>query len=253
MPPGRGHDDDAERHVDEKHRAPAETGEIERHQQTAEQEARRARKAEHDAVDAEGAAARFIGEQEMHGRQHLRHHQRRGGALRQPRHDQFSAGLRQPAPQRRQREAEHAGEEDVLRAVDVAEPAAGDDQRRIADQVDRDDGFDLRRRSRAVRPRWSGIATLTMKASTPNMNCAATTIASTPPAARQIDWFCDGLMHLRASLRRFVCAHNSQIGVIARDYLRGRTLPLWPDCCMAVPAGFAGLGSTSGCTTTTCS
>jgi hypothetical protein len=53
--------------------------------------------------------------------------------------------LRQPAPQRGDREAEHARDEDVFGAVDVAEPAAGDDQRRIGDQIDRDDRFDLRR------------------------------------------------------------------------------------------------------------
>ena len=86
----------------------------------------------------------------MQGRQHLRHHQRCGRALRQPRDDQLRARLRQPAPQRGHREAEHAGQEDILRAVDVAEPAAGDDQRGVGDQIDRDDGLDLRRRRMQV-------------------------------------------------------------------------------------------------------
>ena len=95
----------AKRHVDEKHRAPAEPREIERHQHAAEQEAGRARQPEHDAVDAEGAAARGIRKQQMKGGKHLRHHQRRGRALRQPRRDQFGSGLRQPAPQRGDGEA----------------------------------------------------------------------------------------------------------------------------------------------------
>ncbi len=100
-PPGRGHDDQAERHVDEEHRAPAQPGEIRRHQNAAEQKAGRTRKAKHHAVNAEGTAARRIGKQQMKGGEHLRHHQRRGRALRQPREDQLGSGLRQPAPQRR--------------------------------------------------------------------------------------------------------------------------------------------------------
>lgn len=40
--------------------------------------------------------------------------------------------------------AEHAGQEYILGAVDVAEPAAGDHQRRIGDQIDGDHGLDLR-------------------------------------------------------------------------------------------------------------
>ena len=80
----------------------------------------------------------------MKGGQHLRHHQRRRRALRQPCRDQFRAGLRQPAPQRGDGEAGDARYEHVPRAVDIAEPAAGDDQRGIGDQVDRDHSLDLR-------------------------------------------------------------------------------------------------------------
>ena len=68
---------------------------------------------QHDAVNAESAAPRVVGKQEMNGGEHLRHHQRRGGALRQPRHNEFWTGLRQPAPQRGQRETEHTGDEHV--------------------------------------------------------------------------------------------------------------------------------------------
>ena len=98
-----------------------------------------------DAVNAEGAAARGIGKQQMQRGEHLRHHQRRGGALRQSRNDQFRTGLRQPAPQRRQREAEHAGQKDTLDAVDIAKPAAGHHQRGIGNEIDRDHSLDLRR------------------------------------------------------------------------------------------------------------
>lgn len=66
-------------------------GEIERDEKPAEQEARGARKPEHNAVDGKGAVALTVGEQQMQRRQHLRHHQRGGGALRQPRDDQLRA------------------------------------------------------------------------------------------------------------------------------------------------------------------
>jgi hypothetical protein len=42
-PPGSKHDDQAERQVDEKHRAPAQSRQIRRHQHAAEQKAGRAR------------------------------------------------------------------------------------------------------------------------------------------------------------------------------------------------------------------
>jgi hypothetical protein len=80
------------------HRAPAKPGEIGGHQQAAEREARRPRKTQHDAINAERAAARRIGKLQMNGRKHLRHHHRSGRALRQPRGDQFRSGSRQCAP-----------------------------------------------------------------------------------------------------------------------------------------------------------
>jgi hypothetical protein len=48
-------------------------------------------------------------------------------------------------PQRRHGETEHARQKHVPGAVDIAEPDAGDHQRRIGNQVDRDHGLDLRR------------------------------------------------------------------------------------------------------------
>jgi hypothetical protein len=138
-------DEQTERHVDQEHHAPAEACEIERHQYAAKGKTGSTRKAKHDTVNTEGAAAGFIGEQQMQCRKHLRHHQRRGRALRQPRRDQLRAGLGQGAPQRRRGEAEHAGDENALGAVDVAEPAAGDDQRRVSNEIKRDHRFDLRR------------------------------------------------------------------------------------------------------------
>jgi hypothetical protein len=52
-------DGDAERHVDKKYCAPAEPGQIERDHNAAECEAGRTGEAQHDAVDAEGAANQF--------------------------------------------------------------------------------------------------------------------------------------------------------------------------------------------------
>jgi len=77
--------------------------------------------------------------------EHLRHHLRRSRALHQPRDDQFRARPRQSAPQRGDDEAGYTRNEHVPGAVDVAEPAAGDDERRIGDQINRDHGLDLRR------------------------------------------------------------------------------------------------------------
>jgi hypothetical protein len=82
--------------------------EIKSDQDAAEQEACGAGQPEHDAVDTEGTGARGIREQQMNGGKHLRHHQRRRRALRQPRCDQFRAGLRQPTPQRGDGEARDA-------------------------------------------------------------------------------------------------------------------------------------------------
>jgi hypothetical protein len=103
-----GDDEHSERHIDEEHRAPAEPRQIKRDQNAAEQEACGAGQPEHDAVDAEGAGPRAIRKQQMKGGKHLRHHQRRRRALRQPCRDQFGAGLRQSAPQRGDGEARDA-------------------------------------------------------------------------------------------------------------------------------------------------
>src|SRR5690242_16619146 len=82
-----------------------------------------------------------------------------------------------------------------------------------------------------------GIATLTMKASTPNMNCAATTVASThhrraTSASGLTIWcMCGRLVGnlLHPTFKDF--GHP-------RDYLRGnQSRDLWPDCCMARRAG----------------
>jgi hypothetical protein len=55
-----GRSDRAEWHVDEKHRTPAETKHVHRHQHTAKQEAGGAAKAKHDAVDGERLRPRVI-------------------------------------------------------------------------------------------------------------------------------------------------------------------------------------------------
>jgi len=45
--------------------------------------------------------------------------------------------LREATPKRRDGEAEDAAQEHILDAVDVTEPAAGDHQRCVGDEVDR--------------------------------------------------------------------------------------------------------------------
>jgi hypothetical protein len=135
----------------------------------------------------------------MQRRKHLRHHQRRGRALRQPRDDQFRPRLREAAPERGQGEAEQAGQEHALRAVDVAEPAAGHDQRGIGDQVDRDDGFDLGRRGLQV-DRNRGNGDVDHEGIDAEHELGGHDDCEDPPAAGRISLFCDDLMHWRTDL-----------------------------------------------------
>src|SRR5882672_5793159 len=76
-----------------------------------------------------------------------------------------------------------------------------------------------------------GIATLTMNASTPNMNCAATTVASTHQR-RESTWaetiWCMGRRLVGNLLRWTLTGFRYR-----SDYLRGKHFRwLWPDCCM---------------------
>src|ERR1700710_2711847 len=79
-----------------------------------------------------------------------------------------------------------------------------------------------------------GIATLTMKASTPNMNCAATTIASTHQR-REVSsgvetiWCIGSGLDSGNRVRRMIPAFGHGC-----DYLAGKDRHgFWPDCCMA--------------------
>ena len=132
----------------------------------------------------------------MQGGKHLRHHQRCGRALREPRRDQFGPGLRQPAPQRGRSEAEHAGNENNLGAVDVAEPAAGDDQRGIGDQVDRDHRFDLRR-ARMQFDRNGRDRDIDDEGVDPEHELRRDDDREHPPAARRIERGRNELMHAK--------------------------------------------------------
>jgi hypothetical protein len=72
-----------------------------------------------------GASA-AVREQGVDGRQHLRHHQRRRGALRDAGGDELPRRLRHSAQRRGQREAGDADEEHALASVDIAQPPSGD-------------------------------------------------------------------------------------------------------------------------------
>src|SRR5713101_1176399 len=81
-----------------------------------------------------------------------------------------------------------------------------------------------------------GIATLTMKASTPNMNCAATTIASThqrrevSTGSKTIRCMPGRPVRILLQAQATDCGHPG-------DYLGGQGfLGIWPDCCMAIEA-----------------
>src|SRR6266403_146078 len=81
-----------------------------------------------------------------------------------------------------------------------------------------------------------GIATLTMKASTPNMNCAATTIASTHQRREESTGFETIWCMLGGPVRNPLHAQATDSGHPG-DYLAGeQSLGVWPDCCMGIGA-----------------
>ncbi|MGY4499955.1 hypothetical protein ACVWYH_003886 [Bradyrhizobium sp. GM24.11] len=78
--------------------------------------------------------------------------------------------------------------------MDVAEATAGDDQRRIGDQIDRDDGFDLRRRRMQV-DRDGGNRDVHDEGVDAEHELRGDDDREHPPAAGRIERLCDGLMH----------------------------------------------------------
>jgi hypothetical protein len=73
----------------------------------------------------------------------LRNHQARRGALEEPGGDEHLWVRREAAQRRGEREATHADDEDPLAPVDVAEPAAGDQDGGEREHVARHDPLDL--------------------------------------------------------------------------------------------------------------
>jgi hypothetical protein len=145
QPQRREHQQRADRSVDKEDRTPAEPGQIERHQPAADDETDGPAEPERNPENRKRAAAAFVGEQAVDRGEHLRHHQRGGEALGETRQDQRSSGRRETAGKRRCDKTDEPDQEQAPRPIHVAEPAAGDDHRRISDLIDRDHALDLRR------------------------------------------------------------------------------------------------------------
>ena len=91
------------------------------------------------AVEAEGADAGRAGVGALDDAEHLRHHQRRPGALQQAARDQRAGRRGEAAQQRRDGEAGEPGLKRPAVAVGVAEAGAGDEEDRVGDGVAGDD------------------------------------------------------------------------------------------------------------------
>lgn len=129
--------DEPERQVHQEDRAPPEPGDE--------------RRAEHlpgdggdpdaDAEHPEGALPVSAREECLDGREHLRHHHRRGETLRQPREHQQHRGGRGPACGRGQGERRHAADEQPLAPPRVAEPTERDEATGVRRRIAGDEQF----------------------------------------------------------------------------------------------------------------
>jgi hypothetical protein len=85
------------------------------------------------------------------GREQLRDHRRRGGALGDAGGDELARGLREAGGEARRAEHGDAGEEDPLAPEQVAEAAGDDQQRGEGEHVGRDHPLELARARPEVR------------------------------------------------------------------------------------------------------
>ena len=133
----------ADRHVDEKDRLPSPPKGMRRDQYAAEHLAADVRQAKGSAIEAERAP--LLGRREEHAdrSEHLRRHRRRCQALEDSRRDEKGRGRRDPAQQRRDREAGDAEQEQAPPAEQVPQPPAGDQEYGVGRGVSGDDELHL--------------------------------------------------------------------------------------------------------------
>jgi hypothetical protein len=109
--------------VDQENPAPAEAEEVECDQAAAEHRADDDGQPGHGPGKAEGGGALVLGEARVNDGQHLRHHQRGAGTLKQPPGDQRGAVRCQATQRRGKREQPDPGEKDLAVAEKIAETA----------------------------------------------------------------------------------------------------------------------------------
>src|SRR5215469_11802464 len=129
--------------VDGEHGAPVPAEDVGADQHAAQQQAQGGGHAAGRAVHAEHRTAFLAGEDGPVGRQHLWHHDRRGGALDRAGGDQHTRVRGQGAGQAGQPEPGDPGQEQLLAAEQVTQAARGDQGDRERQQIGRDHPFQL--------------------------------------------------------------------------------------------------------------
>jgi hypothetical protein len=150
MARGGGDHGRADRRVDEEDRAPPGARQVERDEPAAGDLADHRARRERERVQADGASALGAREAQLDAGQRLGEHQRGAGALQDARADEHRRRRRQAAEHGRGGEDRHAEYEDPPVAVGLAEPCAGDQQRREGDHVAADDELERRARGAEV-------------------------------------------------------------------------------------------------------
>src|SRR5262249_23226812 len=130
-------------YVDKEDGPPAQAEQVGLDEQPAQDDARERGGAVDDAEDGEGPAALVGREGDLDEGQDLREQQGRGRPLEQPGGDERGGAQGKAAQGRGQGEPGDPDQEDALAAVDVAEPAAGDQAEGVGQAVAGDDQLDL--------------------------------------------------------------------------------------------------------------
>ncbi len=137
VPLGQQQTSQADGHVHQEDRAPAEAVNVGRNQQPAEHLAEDRRESACCTVPAERPGPALTGGRSLDGGEDLRHHHRRRRALRDAPDDEEGGSRRESAGQRGEREGRHAQQEQALAADAVAQPATEHQEQRVRGGVAR--------------------------------------------------------------------------------------------------------------------
>ena len=145
--PGRAQRGQADRQLQQEHRPPAQAEGTPLHQRAAGELPDRRGHAHHDAVRAHGARqGAFLGIKGAQRGEHLRHDHCRGQPLHHPPGQQPGRRDGDAAHQGTQGEHRHPGQEHPAPAIQIAQPAAGDQEHRVGPGIAGDDQLKFGRR-----------------------------------------------------------------------------------------------------------